>query len=341
MIFKKTCLYLLAFMLISSISACSDAKDLISLALSPPGREPIQKELVGVNNFFVNQQAFGSINQQYQDITGNLGIRYIRVLFAWSDEVQPSPGAAPNFSFYDAIASQAPPGTELLVVVAHTPSWFTNPGNWADPNPRRAWLEQWFKPVVQRYRNSPAIAGFEIFNEPDLIILPQDEVLGLQEPENYMEMLSESYMASKRIAPGKLAIMTATTSIQQSFPNTFRYNQRLRDLGAEGFTDVWNIHYYSTSFETIVTSNGVGDFLNGIAKPIWITESGKTGPNEQLAYVETAWPFLKRRIPSIERFYYYQYAENTPIEQNYGLRTTNPQFPVSDLYMFLRDGTRE
>ncbi len=331
---------IIASILLAGGLACSDAKDLLDLALSPPGRQPLQRELVGVNNFFVHQQHFGSIGQQYNDISGNLGVKHIRVLFAWSDEVQPTPGSTPDYSFYDDIASQAPSGVNLLVVLAHTPSWFTNPGTWADPNPRKAWIEQWLKPTIQRYGNNPRIIGFEIFNEPDLIILSQDEVLGLREPENYFEMLSESYIASKRIAPGKLAIMTATTSIQQSFPTTLRYNQRLRDLGAEGYTDVWNIHYYSSSYETIITSNGVGDFLNGIGKPIWVTESGKTGPNEQLAYVETAWPFLKSKIPSIERFYYYQYAETSPAEQNYGLRTTDPGSPVSDLYLFLRDGTR-
>jgi hypothetical protein len=340
MIVRSLIRFILPLSLLFSAFACSDTKDLIGLALSPPSRQPLQRELVGLNNFFVNKQDFGTINEQYQDITQNLGVRHIRVLFAWSDEVQPTPGSAPNYSFYDNIAAQAPADAELLVVIAHTPSWFTNPANRVDPNPRRAWIEQWLKPTIERYRNSPRIVGFEIFNEPDLIILPQDEVLGLQEPENYFEMLQESYIASKRIAPNKLAIMTATTSIQQSFPTTLRYNQRLRDLGGEGFTDVWNIHYYSTSFETIVTSNGVGNFLNSIGKPIWVTESGKTGPNEQLAYVETAWPFLKSRIPSIERFYYYQYAENTPAEQNYGLRTTDRELPVSDLYLFLRDGTR-
>lgn len=335
---KSVAILSLLFIL-TNLQACDDAKDLISLALSPPGREPIQKELVGVNNFFVDRE-FGTIDEQYQDISKNLNLKFIRVLFAWTDAVQPSPNSPINYSFYDDIASRVPPGVDILVVLAHTPQWFTNQATWSDPNPRKAWIEQWLKPTVQRYRNTPGIIGFEIFNEPDIIILPQDEVLGLQNVDNYFEMLSEGYLASKTIAPTKLAIMTATTSIQQNFPNTLNYNKRLRDLGADGFTDVWNIHYYSSSFETIITSNGVGDFLNGIPKPIWVTESGKTNPTEQLAYVETAWPFLKKRISNIERFYYYQYGETGPIEQNYGLRTTDPQFPVSDLYVHLRDGTR-
>jgi hypothetical protein len=336
---NKILFFLLLISLLFSFQSCSDSRDLLSLALSPPGREPLQRELIGVNNFFVDRE-FGTIREQYQDISQNIGIKFIRVLFAWSDGVQPTPNSLPNYSFYDDIAANAPPDVDLLIVISHAPTWFTNPGTWVDPNPRRAWIEQWLKPTVERYRNSPRVIGFEIFNEPDIVILPQDEVLGLTNPDNYFELLSESYMASKRLAPSKLAMMTGTTSIQQNFPTTLRYNQRLRDLGADGFTDIWNVHYYSTSFETIVTTNGVGDFLNGVSKPIWVTESGKTGPNEQLDYVETAWPFLKSRIPGIQRFYYYQYGETVPPEQNFGLRTTDPSAPVSDLYIFLRDGTR-
>ncbi|HMO17096.1 MAG TPA: cellulase family glycosylhydrolase [Oligoflexia bacterium] len=334
-------LLILGFSLIASCSffACSDASDLLSLALSPPKREPIQKELVGVNNFFVDRE-FGSISEQYDDISKTLGLRFVRVLFAWTDDVQRSPNTSPNFSFYDDILAKAPPDVDILVVLAHTPRWFSNPGTRIDPNPRLAWIEQWLKPTISRYRNHPRIIGFEIFNEPDLLILPQDAILDLQNPENYFEMLAEGYRASKSIAPSKLAIMTGTTSIQQSFPTTLRYNQRLRDLGAESFTDVWNIHYYSSSYESVVTSNGVADFLNRIGKPVWVTESGAQGPNNQLAYVETAWPFLKSKIGSIERFYQYQYGETGPIETNYGLRTTNREFPLSDLYIHLRDGTR-
>lgn len=329
----------LLLLMILSVAACSDAGDLLDLALSPPKREPIQKELVGVNNFFVDRE-FGTIPEQYNDISKNLGVKFIRVLFAWSNEVQPTQNSAPNFSFYDSILAAAPDDVDILIVIAHTPTWFTNPASWSDPNPRKAWIQQWLEPTVARYGNHPRVVGFEIFNEPDLLILPQDEVLGLQNPDNYFEMLSESYRTSRRLAPSKLIMMTATTSIQQNFPNTLNYNKRLRDLGADAFTDVWNIHYYSSSFETIVTSNGVGDFLNGIPKPIWVTESGKTGSNEQLPYVETTWPFLKKEIPAIERFYYFQYGETGPAENNFGLRTTDPEFPVSDLYIHLRDGTR-
>ena len=111
----------------------------------------------------------------------------------------------------------------------------------------------------------------------------------------------------------------------------------MKELGAEFLVDVWNVHYYGTRFESVVTSNGVADFLNGIGKPIWITESGEQGPNNQLAYAEKVWPFLIEEVPSIERIYVYQFASKEPLEQNYGLKTGDPALPVSDLYINLRD----
>lgn len=319
--------------------SCSDAEELLNIALDPPKRKPIDKSLVALNNFFVDPE-FGTKPQQYNDITQTLGIKRIRVLFAWTDDVQPTPTSAPNYSFYDDIVRNAPPDAELLVVLAHAPSWLTNPANWLDGNPRKTWIEQWFKPTVDRYKDTAVIKAFEIFNEPDEIALPGDAPMELTTPLNYFELLQNGYLSGKRIAPNKQFIMAATTSIQRNFPNVLRYNKSLRDLGAETFTDVWNVHYYATSYESVVTSNGVGDFLRGLSKPVWVTESGETGPNEQLAYVETAWPFLKEEIPSIERFYYYQYGETGPIQNNFGLRTTDPSFPVSDFYLYLRDGTR-
>ncbi len=321
------------------IVACGDAAELLDIALDPPSRKPIDKSLVAMNNFFVDSE-FGTISQQYADISSNLGIKRIRVLFAWTEAVQPNPNSTPNYSFYDDIVRNAPPGVELLVVLSHIPNWATSPSTWVGGSARSTFVEKWVKPTAQRYAGSSAVAGFEIFNEPDIISLPQDEVLGLAEPENYFELLRSSYFAVRANAPSKKVVMAATTSIQRKFPTVLNYNRKLRDLGAEAYTDVWNVHYYATSYESVVTSNGVGDFLNGINKPIWVTESGETGPNKQLAYVETAWPFLKKEIPGIERFYYYQYGETGPLGTNFGLRTTDSAFPVSDLYLFLRDGTR-
>ena len=161
----------------------------------------------------------------------------------------------------------------------------------------------------------------------------------LENSDNYFELLVSGSNSIRQNAPGKLVLNAATVSIQQNFPSTLEYNMRLRDLGAVDLVDIWNIHYYSEAFENVVSSNGVGPFLRSLGRPIWVTESGEQGPNNQLAYAETVWPFLKEEIPQIERFYYFQYGETGPVESNFGLRTTDPSAPVSDLFISLRDGS--
>lgn len=334
--FRFTFFLTLCFSLCVSMLACTDAKELLDLALNPPGRHPVDQSRVGVNNFFVDSE-FGSIKQQYREIKDTLGLKFVRVLFAWTDAVQPSPNSPANYSFYDQIMANVPPGVDVLIVLAHTPSWMTDPANWIQGNPRLTWIEKWLKPTVRRYASSGGITGWEVFNEPNLLLVPSDSALGLEDPANYMELLRLGSTAIRSIDPSRFVVIAATESINQKFPNNLDYNKALRDMGAESLVDIWNIHYYSKNFEQVVTSNGIGKFLNGLTLPIWITESGQTGPNNQLAYAETVWPFLRDEVPGIDRIYWFQYGETGPIETNTGLKTTDPAFPVSDLYIDLRD----
>ncbi len=325
---------LVGLLLAVGVSAC-DSGELLDLAFNNPDRKPIDTSIVGVNSFFVNP-GFGSTADQFADIRGNLKLRFVRVLFAWTDSVQPTPDSSPELSFYDSIIRQVPPGVEVLIVLDSVPSWMTNPNNWTSAgDPRRTFVDRWVRPVVQRYASNGSVVGFEIYNEPDVITEPNEEVLGLLDPANYVQMLAAAAEVVRRNAPGKLVVAAATESIQQDFPNHLNYNKKMKEFGAEDFTDIWNVHYYGTRFESVVTNNGVADFLNSVTKPIWVTESGEVGPNNQLAYVERAWPFLREKVPGIVRFYYYEYSSTAPLTANFGLRTSDPAFPVSDLYIHL------
>ena len=91
------------------------------------------------------------------------------------------------------------------------------------------------------------------------------------------------------------------------------------------------------SFERVIRSGGIADFLNGLPNLIWITESGEQGFNEQLAYAETTWPFLREKISRLDKIFFYQYSEPTPSDITFGLRNPDPNFGTSDLYIHLRD----
>lgn len=320
--------------LIVVLNGCKETSNLLDLALDPPGRKTIDVSRMGVNNFFVDPE-FGSISGQYSDIKNNLKLKHVRVLFAWTDGVQPTPSSPLNYSFYDNIVNNRPAGVDLLLVLTHTPSWMSDSSNWIDGDPKKTFVEKWIKPTVARYKDSPGVIAYEVWNEPDLTVVPSDAVLGLTIPENYMSMLVMAAPAIKAIDPNGLVVVAAPQSLQQNFPVNLNYSKRLKELGAENLVDIWNFHFYSTSFESVITQSGVADFLNGISRPIWLTESGENGPTKQLAYVETAWPFLREKVSGIDRIYYYQYGEKVPVEQNFGLRTTDPAFPGSDLYIYL------
>lgn len=333
--FRRVTQTLVAFAVALALNGC-DTGDLLDLALDPPSRKPIDPSIVGVNNFFVND-GFGTIDEQYADVQRNLRLKYVRVLLAWTDGVQPTPTSPLNFSFYDEVLRRIPPGVEVNIVLAHTPSWMTRSENWVAGNPRRTYAVKWVRPVAARYRNNGRVTSIELWNEPDLTVVDSDTVLGLEDPANYVELIAFAAEEVRRQAPNKLVVMGATQSIQQNFPINIRYNQAIRDLGIENYIDVYNVHFYGTRYESVVTQGGVSDFLNSLVKPIWVTESGAQGPNNQLAYVEEAWPFLREKVPAIQRFYYYEYSSTFPPPQAFGMRLLDPATPVSDLYLFLRD----
>jgi hypothetical protein len=329
-------LALSSFFLLVSCDAHSKIKDALDL-VSSPSRKEIDTSRMGVNAF-VNDARFGSIRNQFREVRDTLKLNHVRVLFNWDDNVQPTPNSPLNFSFYDDIVSALPSGVDAMVVLTAVPSWMSNPSNWIDGNPRRTFVEMWVKPVTERYAANAGIIAWQIWNEPNMLVNPDNQLLDIaQNPQNYVEMLALAHNIAKQAAPGKLVLNAATTAINQNYPDSKNYNRVMRESGAEQFVDVWAIHYYGRQYENVIRSRGIRDFASELIRPIWVTESGAQGPNSQLGYAEEVWPFLRDEIPSIDRIYHYQFTDSAPLEQNYGLRTLDPSFPVSDLYIHLRD----
>ena len=314
----------------SSVEETLDLADGVS-------RKTIDTSRMGLNSF-ANKSGFGSICDQYQEVAETLRLDRVRILFQWNDQVQSSPNAAINFSFYDDILSCIPDSIQALVVVTGLPSWMTNSDNWVNGNPRETFVNRWVRPLAQRYGTHPRIIAWQIWNEPNMLEDPQNIILDVADsPENYVELLSRANNVIRNQSPNRLLLNASTTAINQNFPGTLRYNRQLVEAGADVLVDIWAIHYYGKQFERVIEDDGVRDFLNTLTKPIWITESGAQGVNEQLPYVETAWPFLREKIPGIDYIFYYQHTSQEPPNTSYGLRNLSQDFPVSDLYVYLRD----
>lgn len=319
----------------SALLGCNASVDDLVDSIDPD-RKPIDRSILGTNAF-ASDARFGTPQQQFREIRNQLGLRFVRVLFAWSDAVQPSPSASPNFGFYDQVVAAIPSDMDALVVLRGAPSWISNPANLVNGNQRQTFAEQWVRTVVNRYKNNPRIIGYQIWNEPNTTLFSENEVMGLvSDPAAYVEMLAFSHSIIKSISPGALVLNAATTAINQDYPDTIDYNRAMRDAGALSFVDRWAIHYYGKQFENVVRNGGVGDFLDGLGIGVWVTESGAQGVNSQLAYGEQVWNYLRDQIGAIERIYQYQFAEATPADVSYGMRTLDPSFPVSDLYVSLR-----
>ncbi|MCB0328986.1 MAG: hypothetical protein KDD70_04970 [Bdellovibrionales bacterium] len=306
-------------------------------ALSLLPREEIDYSRMGVSAF-VNDQRFGTISEQFLEVRDSLKLRYVRVLFGWNDDVQPSPDSSVDYSFYKDIARNIPQGVQALVIITGAPSWMADPANWSNGDPRLTFHREFLKPTIRKFRRNRKIRAFQVWNEPN-IDLPESSYLDVKDsPEHYIELLRRSYRYIKRRAKGKEVVSAATTSIIQNYPETLQYNEALYSLGAEDYLDIWGVHIYGTSVERFLLPGGPTDFLNQLSKPIWVTESGRQGVNEQLNYVERVWPYLRSIVPGIDRLYFYQFTEGSSDASNtFGLKNLTVGSNLSDLYIHLRD----
>jgi len=300
-------------------------------------RKPIPYSILGINAF-ANEASFGTMSAQFREVSTTLGIKHVRVLVAWNDQMQPSPSAPPSFAFYDRIINALPSGTEAMLILTGTPSWMKNSKNWINGNPRVTFAELWVKKVVTRYANKNRVRAFQIWNEPNNPDFGENVTLDvLNKPTNYVELLAHGYNAVKTVAPSKLVVGGATTAIAQNFPSTLNYNKAMIKAGVLSFVDVYAIHFYGKSIERVLLPGGVAEFVNSIKKPVWVTETGARGINKQLEYAERIFAFLKAKMPGIARIYIYQFTESTPAASTYGLRNLTPGLSISDLYSKLRD----
>jgi len=306
--------------------------------LLPKGK--IDTTRLGVNAF-ANDLRFGTVRQQYLEVRNTLKLRHVRVLFAWNDQVQPSPNSAPNFSFYDEIANSLPTGVEAIVVLTGLPSWMKDSRNWVDGNPRKTFVQLWVQAVVSRYSKSRAITAWQIVNEPNMLSNPDNLTLDIAtKPENYVELLGYAYPIVKRLAPADKVVGAATTAINQNYPSSINYNKAMKSNGAEKLLDIWAIHYYGVQIENVFRPGGVKSFIKGLGRPVWVTESGEKGTTKQRSYAERVWPFLLSQMPTIQRIYQYQFTDSTTADSTYGLKNLTPGRTLSDLYIYLRDTPR-
>ena len=327
---KKVVLAL--FIIVFGACSSSEVEEIVDV-IDGVDRKTIDVSRLGINTF-ANDGRFGSISSQFSTARNTLGMNHFRILFNWDSIVQPTPSSSPDFSFYDDLASNIPSGVSALVVLTGLPDWMSDSANWIDGNPRKTFVELWVKKVIARYGSNGRIMAFQIWNEPNQA-RGENETLDVRDsPENYVEMLAMAHNAIKSAAPSKMVLNAATTAIAQEFPSTLNYNRAMADAGVLQFVDIFAFHYYGRLFERIFD---VRDFLNSLEATLWITESGIQGVNNQLAYAEQVWPFLRENINNLDLIFIYQHTEAVSPNDTFGLENLDSELPVSDLRVHLVD----
>jgi len=303
-------------------------------------RKSVDVSKMGINAF-VNDSRFGSISDQFLEVKDTLGIKHVRILLNWDDNVQRNPQASPDFSFYDDIVNAIPDGVTAFAVLTGVPSWMKSSSNWINNNPRKTFVEKWVKIVAQRYASKQKLIGFQIWNEPNMKSNPDNTTLDiLTSPERYVSMLSDARSVIKKARSNFLVINAATTAINQNYPRSLDYNKKMKSLGMENIVDVWAMHYYGSQLENVIRPGGIQSFTRSFKKPIWFTESGAKGINKQREYAERYWTFLRSKIKRLSRIYFYQFTEDSSAQNTYGLKNLTSGLTVSDFYIWLRDRER-
>ncbi|MCS6894454.1 MAG: glycoside hydrolase family 5 protein, partial [Deltaproteobacteria bacterium] len=298
-----------------------------------PPRKTIPYKLLALNAFF-NDPRFGSLYYQVTDVLRNLKLNRLRVLIRWDDKAHPSPEMRPNFALLEEILNSLPQDAKVLIVTTGTPTWMSDSSNWLSENPRKTFIELWFKPLIQFLFTRTQVEAIQIWNEPNDMDQVENRIMAFKDSGKYFELLKACSEFLKSSGQQIRILNGATTAINQGGHGALNYNKELVKLGAHHLVDAWAIHFYGMQFERVFKNGGVADVLKRVKKPLWITESGARGINNQLEYGERVWPFLAENFEFLARIYIYTYTEDAPSDQTYGLRNLSTR-PYSDLYLHL------
>lgn len=318
----------------------STISTLVLLKINKKKKITIDRSKIGLNAFY-NDPRQGSLDFQSKEISKNLGIKTVRILFHWDEFNNKAEHENINWGFIDGILNSFHDDMKALIVVEGLPRWLKE-----YPGDKHEAFVNMFRKMCHKYKSDNRVLGYQIWNEPNMEAHEDNVVMGfVKSPLKYLRLLGSCYESSKTINPNKKILNAATTSISQNYPETLNYNRILIKNRVCDVVDIFAVHWYGNKLEKLHRPNGIIETLNGVNKPIWMTESGKSGQKGQKEYVKTVWPYLFKKIPNLQIIFYYIYyeCENSPI--NFGLKYINSKnkLILSDLFSewFISDEEKE
>lgn len=247
-------------------------------------------------NVFPRNTAFGDPNTQMADIKA-MGIEFVRINLWFDTLYMPTASSSPDFTRLDAAVNAARNnGLQIVAILAYIPDWLKGNGNW-----KTTYLNSYVIPVVNRYKDR--IDYWEIWNEPD-----EEIVTGALNkfPEDYFDLIKKTAPTIRALDPGCTILSAATANIVADGVAKWNWTQTLLDLGLKNYVDVLNFHYYG-DLEYELSGLG-GPMVEKAGMRVWVTETGRTGFDGQMAYFERNMPYIDKSI-NPERIFWYAYTD--------------------------------
>jgi len=233
--------------------------------------------------------------QNSTQLLSEAGIKWLRTSFR-REELEPVPGAY-KFEEQDKWVSMITKhNISILGLVIGNAPW---DGGYSYPPRDQKAFQNYLRTLVKHY---PNIKVWEIWNEPDIPRFWRGS------PEDYVNLLKQSYETIKSINPGIKVISAGLDGRGE------RYIRKLMRLGFQRYCDGIGFHPYApdptSSLRRVETLQEIIK-KQGVSKPLWITEvgwrmKGQRGPknivqNEEVkaAYLSEIIKLLKPKVDAI------------------------------------------
>jgi len=277
-------------------------------------------------NYDITTPELEFLKEDIVDIRNGLRLDYIRIHFTWDELINPTKDSSIDFTKFDEIIKEiSKTNLKILIVLNGAPSWLIY-----HHEPTKYFLK-YIKEISTRYTSCENILGFQIGKE--LNVSHRDNVLYEfnTSPGKYIILLSQAYLAIKKINSKFLVTNGSTASICENFPHNFNYNKLMLKMGAIAYIDVYSINYYGDSYFNLLRPSGIFNYLKKIKKPMFITEIGHHNPNKHKKYASDKIPYLCLKFPQIVGVFWFKYRD-----RNAWLYGMKHDHSTSDLYKILK-----